>query len=65
MRQELLDVARTTAAMDTSPAESHDLMPYDLTVHRLTCKAVLYGSNAGRTFRCIKWARGPCWTSGV
>jgi DNA-binding GntR family transcriptional regulator len=39
MRQELLDVAETIAQLDPSPAESRDLMRYDLTVHRLIYRA--------------------------
>jgi DNA-binding GntR family transcriptional regulator len=39
MRRELLQVAKTIAELDPSPAESRELMRYDLTVHRLIYKA--------------------------
>ncbi len=39
MRRELLDVAKTIAELAASPAESRELMRYDLTVHRLIYKA--------------------------
>jgi DNA-binding GntR family transcriptional regulator len=39
MRQELLEVANKIAHLDSGPAESRDLMRYDLTVHRLIYRA--------------------------
>ena len=40
MRRELLDVATAIAELeDPSPAESRELMRYDLTVHRLIYRA--------------------------
>ena len=39
MRRELLSVADTIAGLEPNPAESRDLMRYDLTVHRLIYKA--------------------------
>ncbi|MEO5780715.1 GntR family transcriptional regulator [Arthrobacter oryzae] len=39
MRQELLDVADKIAHLGSGPAESRDLMRYDLTVHRLIYRA--------------------------
>lgn len=39
MRRELIEVAKTIAELDPSPAESRDLMRYDLTVHRLIYRA--------------------------
>lgn len=39
MRRELLQVADAIAELDPNPAESRDLMRYDLTVHRLIYKA--------------------------
>jgi DNA-binding GntR family transcriptional regulator len=39
MRQEFLEVARTIARLEPNPAESRDLMRYDLTVHRMIYRA--------------------------
>jgi DNA-binding GntR family transcriptional regulator len=39
MRQELLNVAAAIATLEPGPAESRELMRYDLTVHRLIYKA--------------------------
>jgi DNA-binding GntR family transcriptional regulator len=39
IRRELLSVADTIAGLEPNPAESRDLMRYDLTVHRLIYKA--------------------------